>query len=224
MSRPPRSCSAASTCGAPSLLAVQRGRAGSRDARPARIPRTRRVAAADGPRARRARSAASLAAHPASRSSSSAICRRRGRAFTAATSLQVDRRPRLLPLTLDCCAPPCMRGSRCLRLLATFWIARALFARGGIRTFITSRLGVDRARCPGLCADTRRARRSCTASGVRATRAHGRSDPSSIATTSEPGACWRSACASAVYSGDEPRAVDAAAAGAPVWPRWMAGA
>jgi len=57
-------------------------------------------------------------------------------AFAVATSLQPGSESRFLPLTLDGAAT----GHAWLVLfsiVATFWIARAIFARGGIRTFAT---------------------------------------------------------------------------------------
>ena len=123
--------------------------------------------------------------------------------FLLATSLQNGPPPAFLPLTIDASATVHAWLSL-FSILATFWIARALFSRGGVRTFSRSLPGARSPWCSWPLRNTRRARRSCTASGVLATRGHGRWDPSSIATTSEPGACWRSACASAIYSG-EPR-------------------
>jgi O-antigen ligase len=57
-------------------------------------------------------------------------------AFAAPTSLQPGSASRFLPLTLDGAATA-HAWLVLFSIVATFWIARAIFARGGIRTFAT---------------------------------------------------------------------------------------
>ena len=109
--------------------------------------------------------------------------------------------PRFLPLTLDRLAT--VHGwLATLCACLTFWTARALFGRGGLRTFGDGTgLGRGRLRARRVRAKRRRPRTSSTASGTRTTPARGRSGRSSTAITPGPGACSPCSCVSAVYSG-----------------------
>ena len=109
-------------------------------------------------------------------------------AYARAASLDSSL-PSLLPLTLDRLAT-LHAWLATLCVIATFWIARAIFARGGIRTVITALAWIAVAFV--LVALAQSAASSTLVYGFwrpGAMRAHGRSARSSTAIMPERGAC-----------------------------------